>query len=69
MFKIFGDELDDIYYVKVIVLVRDSGKSREIKRKPFARFLPTFNCRNLYTEVKSLPFKPADDVSLSGKRS
>lgn len=28
MFNIFGDELDDIYYVNVIVVVSDSGKCR-----------------------------------------
>lgn len=45
MFNIFGDELDDIYYVNVIVLVSDSGKCRSHKEKTFCPF-PTDISRN-----------------------
>lgn len=70
MFNIFGDELDDIYYVNVIV--SDSRTCRSHKEKTFCPFPPTFpgtfKSGNLLTEVKSLPFKPADDVLGRGKR-
>lgn len=40
MFNIFGDELDDIYYVNVIVLVSDSGKCRSrISHRHFQELL------------------------------
>lgn len=45
MFNIFGDELDDIYYVNVIVVVSDSGKCRSHKEKTFCPF-PTDISRN-----------------------
>lgn len=45
MLYIFRDELDDIYYVNVIVLVSDSGKCRSHKEKTFCP-LPTDISRN-----------------------
>lgn len=40
MSNIFGDELDDIYYVNVIVLVSDSGKCRShISHRRFQELL------------------------------